>query len=82
VTFGLSSSDLSLIIGSSSMTEALENVEELRILSAAGGPSFRGDRISGSLGIDNITAVPVPAAILLLGSGLAILVRLRSKFRN
>ena len=82
VTFGLSFSDLNLIIGSSSITEVLENVEELRILSAAGGSSFRGDRISGTLGIDNITAVPVPATIFLLGSGLAILVRLRSKYRN
>jgi hypothetical protein len=79
IIFGISSSDLSLIEGSSSITETLTNVVELRILSSAGGPNFQGDRIAGTLGVDNITAVPVPAAILLFSSGLAVILGLKKR---
>lgn len=56
VTFHLTSADLSLVSGTSSLTTVLSNVTEFRILSAAAGPSWMGDAIVATLGTDNITA--------------------------
>ncbi len=56
VTFDLTSSDLSLISGIASLNDVLANVTQLRILSRALGPGWRGDAIVATLGVDNITA--------------------------
>jgi hypothetical protein len=62
VTFGLSSIDLSIVPGTSAtLATVLSNVSEFRILSVASGPSWIGDLIAGTLGVDNIEAkAPVP----------------------
>ncbi len=56
VVFSLTTADLSLISGVAPLTDVLANLQTLRILSAAGGPSWRGDVIAATLGVDNITA--------------------------
>jgi len=59
VTFDVTSADLSLIGGLATLNAVLANVQTLRILSAATGPSWQGDTIAATLGVDNITAVVV-----------------------
>lgn len=58
-------SDLVLISGTESLNEVLENVDTLRILSASNGPAWKGDDTESILGVDNISAVPLPAAVWL-----------------
>ena len=62
VAFDLTASDMSLVSGALSLNDVLAGVDELRILSAAGGPTNLGDSIVANLGVDNIRAVPAPGA--------------------
>jgi len=48
----------------------LSNVALFRIYSNPDLTDYRGEKITGTLGVDNITAVPLPAAVWLFGSGL------------
>ena len=77
VSFGLTAADLSLISGSDSLNTVLSGVSVLRIISAANGPDWRGDRIAATLGVDNITAIPEPAITTLLVLGGLTLLRKR-----
>ena len=59
--------------GTGVLADTMTAVERFEILSSAGLPSFagngdllRGDSVAGDLRIDNITAIPEPAAGLLL----------------
>lgn len=61
------------------MNSVLANVTTLRILPAAAGPSWKGDKGSASLGIDNITAVPEPMTLSLLSIGGLALLRRQKK---
>jgi hypothetical protein len=64
-SFGLSDSDLSLVGGTAPLPTALAAVGTLRILSQVNGPSWVGERIAATLGVDDIEAaqvVPVEAA--------------------
>ncbi len=63
VSFGLSAADLTLVGGAATLEEVLANVNEVRILSAAGGPTWLGDVLFGMLGVDNIFAGPVIPAV-------------------
>jgi hypothetical protein len=58
-SFDLSPSAFTKIQGTSTATQALQNVGVLRLLSSA-NPSFMGDTIAATAGFDNITAVPEP----------------------
>ena len=69
VAFNLTASDMSLVNGVLSLSDVLAGVDEMRILSAAGGPTNLGDSIVANLGVDNIRAVPAPGAISLLALG-------------
>ncbi|MSR13611.1 MAG: hypothetical protein EXR86_03420 [Gammaproteobacteria bacterium] len=69
--------DLSATIGS--VNGALESVDTLRIFHNS-SPASPGPSIVAELGIDNITAVPLPAAFWLLGSGV-VLVGVRARRR-
>lgn len=64
VTFDLTSSALTSIVGADTLAQVLGNVTELRILSAVGGASFAGDPIQGTLGVDNITARDIANFVL------------------
>jgi hypothetical protein len=70
VNFDMTPAGLTLIQGGSSATQALSNIGVLRILSAQNGPSFMGDTIQATLGIDDIAAVPEPASLGSLLTGL------------
>ena len=74
-TFDLS--DLVLISGTDSLADVLSSVDTLRILSAANGPTWQGDTIESFLGVDNISAVPLPAAAWLFISAFISLVGFR-----
>jgi hypothetical protein len=60
-TFGLNTTDLSLVSGSEPLNAVLGNVLFLRILSARNSPAWNGDVVDATLGVDNIffNAVPV-----------------------
>lgn len=51
--------------GNLTLAQVLENVGTLRVLSARTTPTFLGDRVNATLGIDNLraTAIPEPAAL-------------------
>ena len=57
VTFDLTPSSLALIQGTASLADALSGVTELRLISAAAGPSFRGDVVASTLGLDDLRAM-------------------------
>lgn len=74
VVFSMSPCDLEPVSGASGVTgndvmAALGNVQELRLLNSA-NPDWAGLPVSASLGIDNISAVPLAPAALLFISGL------------
>ncbi len=84
VVFSLLPGDLVPVSGRSGVTGndvnvALANVLELRLLNSA-TPDWSGLPVSATLGIDNITAVPLPPALVLFASGLVtLLVKRRSQ---
>lgn len=55
VVFTLSEAEL-LDIGTGTLSDTLDNVEHMRLISVA-SPSWIGDAIAGTLGVDNISAV-------------------------
>ena len=77
VSFDLNASGMTLIQGSSTLSDALSNVGVLRILSAANGPSFLGDTTPATLGVDDIAAVPEP--VLLAAPLMAAMLRRRRR---
>jgi len=77
VVFSFVASDFTAVSGRSGQTgnnidATLADVWELRLLNSA-TPSWTGLKTTTTLGIDNISAVPLPPALLLYGSGLIIL---------
>lgn len=71
VSFGLTAADLTLVQGTGTLNDVLANVTELRLVSAAGGPNFRGDALVATLNVDNLKAGPTCADIIAAGQGLA-----------
>jgi hypothetical protein len=67
VSFNLTTAGMSLVSGTASLSQVLSTVTDLRILSAKLAPSWQGDRIAATLGVDHITAtfdpVPVPEGV-------------------
>lgn len=57
VAFDLTEDDLTRVLGSAAVVDALQSVNELRVLSSAAGPAWRGDAIAATLAVDNIRAV-------------------------
>ena len=60
LTFDLTSTGLSLVSGSDSLSTALSDVTELRLLSASAGPAFNGDTVAATVGFDDIRAMTIP----------------------
>ena len=79
VRFDLSPANLFAPIGT--VAGALSDVNEFRLFHSVapffGGPGVGSEPVVALLGVDNIAAVPEPATILLLGSGLIALSRRR-----
>jgi hypothetical protein len=63
VDFDLTTSALTNIGGADTLDQVLSSVTEVRLLSAIGGPSFMGDPIEATLGVDNIIAHDIAGAI-------------------
>jgi len=79
MTFDVSPAGWSLVSGTSTIQQSLANVTEMRILSAAAKPDYFADTVASTLGIDNIAAVPEPAALApLVGLGALIVRRHRT----
>jgi len=70
IVFGLDPASMTLVTGSASLDTVLSAVDQLRILSSL-SPANRGDELIGTVGLDDITAVPEPSVGALLGLGLA-----------
>ena len=65
-TFSLLPADLTRVQGTATAATALTRVFELRIIHST-GVDFMGDAINSSFGVDNVTAVPEPAAVGVIG---------------
>lgn len=74
--FDLDTTHLTRVQGTAALNTVLTGVSELRILHTA-DPDFRGDAINSAFGVDNIAAVPEPAALGLVAGGAALLLRRR-----
>src|SRR5258706_14172770 len=61
VTFDLS--NLTLLVGIATRTQVLNRVTTLRIV-AASTPSYQGDAVATTAGVDNITALTLNAPVL------------------
>lgn len=86
VVFSLIPGDLTAVSGRSGTTgnnilATLANVTELRLLNSA-NTDWTGLPVTATLGIDNISTVPLPPAALLFGSGLVGLGMWRRLARN
>jgi len=57
MTFELTPSGLSSVVGPDSLATVLGDVGELRILSATSAPNYIGDTVAAVLGVDNIRAL-------------------------
>lgn len=69
--------------GSDTLAQVLADIGEVRILhnsGNSGGVSFQGEHIAGEFAVDNISAVPLPAAAWLFIQGMGILGLYRKKF--
>jgi len=60
VAFNLDASGMSLIAGSDSLSTVLGGVVEVRLLSSSFGPSYTGDVINSTLGVDKLRADRLP----------------------
>ena len=60
VSFDLTSDALTRLGGANGLAATLANVQTLRLLSAQSGPSFFGDAVAGTLGVDDIRALRLP----------------------
>ena len=76
LSFGVAPSDLSLDRGFESPDQALATVTSFRFMSAT-NPTFQGDMISSTLGIDNIHAVPEPGGVFVVAATAILFARRR-----
>jgi len=79
-TFDLLPAQFTLVGGSASLSNVLDSVTTMRILHAA-APAWNGDSVVGTLGVDNIQAIPEPASLLILAGCAPVLWLLRRRHR-
>jgi hypothetical protein len=77
VAFDITPADLTNVGGAATASDVLAATQELRILAASAGPTWFGDQIQSSIGVDNITALPEPASVGLLALGALFALRRR-----
>ncbi len=64
VDFDLDSSSLTSVGGPGTIEQVLDNIVEVRLVSAIGGPAFMGDPIAATLGVDNIVGHDIAQRVL------------------
>ena len=80
LTFPVSQASLTRVLGNTTYDGTLMNVNQIMFRHDGGNPSSGGEAINGTLGMDNITAVPAPGLASLAGvCGLALLGRRRTR---
>jgi len=79
IAFGLAEADLTQVQGTGTLAQTLAGVTTLLIRHDSDpiSPSGQQNPVTGTLGIDNITAVPEPGSALLLAAGIAALAAIR-----
>lgn len=80
--FSLNAANLTAINSPAALTTFLASVADFRIVEAASAPSLLGDSGSFQVGVDNITAVPEPTALMLSASALSALAYLAYRRRR
>jgi hypothetical protein len=78
-TFSVAQPDFVEVLGTSTYSDLITNVERFMIRHDAGNPSSGGTTFTGAVGIDNIRAVPEPATLTALGLGFAAAMRRRKR---
>jgi hypothetical protein len=68
-TFSVLEADLTRVAGAATYDDTISDVTRLTIRHQSGAPAIDGTPVSATLGIDNVTAVPEPAALSLLALG-------------
>lgn len=71
--FGLLPGDLTQVLGSGSYADLTSNLNRIMFRHDPGFPSAGGTPVApsiGAFGIDNVSAVPEPSTVALLGAGL------------
>jgi MYXO-CTERM domain-containing protein len=69
VVFSISAADLTEVLGGGTYAVDLAAVDQIMFRHDGAEPSQGGESITGLIGIDNISAVPAPGALVLLGLG-------------
>jgi len=83
LAFSLEAADFTQVTGgSATFADVLADVERIRFLSRELDAGWNGDEVATILGIDNITSMPEPGTLLLLGAGLAALAHGRRRPRS
>lgn len=72
-TFSTSEGSLTRVLGTSTYTESLSDVTRVLIRHQSGAPSANGTASTGSFGMDKVEAVPEPATMAALGTGILFL---------
>lgn len=67
LTFPISQAALTRVLGGNTYNDSLTTINQIMFRHDGGTPSSGGEAISGTLGMDNITAVPAPGCVPLLG---------------
>ena len=83
VQFGLAAADLTQTQGSGTLAQTLASVDTLLLRHDPDpiSPPMQQNPVTGTLGIDNVTAVPEPGSALLLAPAVAALARIRPRRR-
>jgi hypothetical protein len=79
MTFSAKEADLTQVMGTLDYNTVLSGVSRFMIRHQSGLPNAEGDPIVGSMGMDNITAVPEPATVLTIALGLSALAARKRK---
>ncbi|MEM9597285.1 MAG: hypothetical protein AAGD06_23660 [Acidobacteriota bacterium] len=62
-SFTLSTAEMTQVEGSGTLLQALDNVTQFRVVSAA-SPAWQGDAIAATLGMDNVEITQVPVELM------------------
>ena len=77
--FSIQAADLTVVSGAAPLSTILGNVTQIMFREDTGGPSSGGSNISSQMGLDNISATPEPACLILLAAGLPFVVARRRR---